>query len=49
MHDDIPLTVERATRVLTERIRPAIHTGGVPFEVAVLLTEPESMSAWVST
>ncbi|MEU8817210.1 glycoside hydrolase family 38 C-terminal domain-containing protein [Actinoplanes sp. NPDC048796] len=35
MHDDIPLTVGRATRVLAERIRPAIHTGSVPFEVEV--------------
>ncbi|MFI1993969.1 alpha-mannosidase [Actinoplanes sp. NPDC020271] len=33
MHDDIPLTVGRATRVLTERIRPAIHSGAVPLEV----------------
>ncbi|GAA2877679.1 alpha-mannosidase [Actinoplanes cyaneus] len=33
MHDDIPLTVGRATRVLTERIRPAIHTDAVPLEV----------------
>ncbi|MEU4235745.1 glycoside hydrolase family 38 C-terminal domain-containing protein [Actinoplanes sp. NPDC026619] len=34
MHDDISLTVGRVTRVLTERIRPAIHTDSVPFEVA---------------
>ncbi|XVV16391.1 alpha-mannosidase [Actinoplanes sp. CA-131856] len=33
MHDDIPLTVGRATRVLAERIRPAVYTGSVPFEV----------------
>ncbi|GAA0448634.1 alpha-mannosidase [Paractinoplanes deccanensis] len=33
MHDDIPLTVGRATRVLAERIRPAVHTASVPFEV----------------
>ncbi|MEV4343097.1 glycoside hydrolase family 38 C-terminal domain-containing protein [Actinoplanes sp. NPDC049596] len=33
MHDDIPLTVGRATRVLAERIRPAVHLGGVPLEV----------------
>ncbi|WP_433376269.1 alpha-mannosidase [Actinoplanes sp. CA-142083] len=33
MHDDIPLTVGRATRVLNERIRPAIYPGSVPFEV----------------
>ncbi|MFF5083276.1 alpha-mannosidase [Actinoplanes sp. NPDC000266] len=32
MHDDIPLTVGRATRVLAERIRPAVHTGSVPLE-----------------
>ncbi|SNY68762.1 alpha-mannosidase [Paractinoplanes atraurantiacus] len=35
MHDDIPLTVGRATRVLAERIRPAVYTGSVPFEVEV--------------
>ncbi|WP_127507545.1 alpha-mannosidase [Actinoplanes solisilvae] len=35
MHDDIPLTVGRATRVLNERIRPAIYTDSVPFEVEV--------------
>ncbi|BCY07458.1 glycoside hydrolase family 38 C-terminal domain-containing protein [Actinoplanes sp. L3-i22] len=34
MHDDIPLTVGRATRVLTERVRPAIHTDAVPLEVS---------------
>ncbi|XVU29295.1 alpha-mannosidase [Actinoplanes sp. CA-054009] len=33
MHDDIPLTVGRATRVLAERIRPAVYTAGVPFDV----------------
>ncbi|WP_221585017.1 glycoside hydrolase family 38 C-terminal domain-containing protein [Microbacterium sp. G2-8] len=33
MHDDIPLTVGRATRVLGERIRPAIHAQRVPLEV----------------
>ncbi|WP_433293034.1 alpha-mannosidase [Actinoplanes sp. CA-030573] len=34
MHDDIPLTVGRATRVLAERIRPAVHGDSVPLEVA---------------
>ncbi|MFF5290648.1 alpha-mannosidase [Paractinoplanes globisporus] len=33
MHDDIPLTVGRATRVLGERIRPAVYGDSVPFEV----------------
>ena len=33
MHDDIPLTVGRATRVLAERIRPAVHPEAVPLEV----------------
>jgi alpha-mannosidase len=33
MHDDIPLTTGRARRVLTERIRPAIHTERVPLEI----------------
>ncbi|WP_156761731.1 alpha-mannosidase [Microbacterium karelineae] len=33
MHDDIPLTTGRATRVLTERIRPAVHGARVPLEV----------------
>jgi alpha-mannosidase len=42
MHDDISLTVGRATRVLTERLRPAIYTDAVPFDVAyhVLPGEP---------
>lgn len=34
MHDDIPLTIGRATRVLTERIRPAVHALRVPLEVS---------------
>lgn len=34
MHDDIPLTVGRATRVLRERIQPAVHARRVPLEVA---------------
>ena len=34
MHDDIPLTVGRATRVLAERIRPAVHPRSIPLEVA---------------
>lgn len=34
MHDDIPLTVGRATRVLRERILPAVHAQRVPLEVA---------------
>jgi alpha-mannosidase len=34
MHDDIPLTVGRATRVLRERILPAVHAARVPLEVA---------------
>ncbi|MCL2793869.1 MAG: glycosyl hydrolase-related protein [Microbacteriaceae bacterium] len=33
MHDDIPLTVGRATRVLTERIKPAIYALRVPLTV----------------
>ncbi|MFP3467656.1 hypothetical protein, partial [Leifsonia sp. SIMBA_070] len=33
MHDDIPLTTGRARRVLTERIRPAIHSRRVPLEI----------------
>ncbi|AGL14317.1 glycoside hydrolase family 38 C-terminal domain-containing protein [Actinoplanes sp. N902-109] len=35
MHDDIPLTVGRATRVLAERILPAVHPETVPLEVSV--------------
>ncbi|GAA2574324.1 glycoside hydrolase family 38 C-terminal domain-containing protein [Winogradskya consettensis] len=35
MHDDIPLTVGRATRVLAERILPAVHPERVPLEVTV--------------
>ncbi|WP_306214802.1 alpha-mannosidase [Actinoplanes sp. RD1] len=34
MHDDITLTVGRATRVLAERILPAVHPATVPLEVA---------------
>ena len=33
MHDDITLTVGRVTRVLTERIWPAVHALSVPFVV----------------
>ncbi|TGO04626.1 alpha-mannosidase [Serinibacter arcticus] len=33
MHDDIPLTTGRATRVLGERIRPAIHSSRTPVEI----------------
>ncbi|WP_110589910.1 alpha-mannosidase [Microbacterium suaedae] len=34
MHDDIPLTTGRATRVLNERIRPAIHSARLPLDIA---------------
>ncbi|MFL4472867.1 alpha-mannosidase [Paeniglutamicibacter sp. MACA_103] len=42
MHDDIALTLGRVTRVLEERIRPAIHSVSVPFTVDCheLLGEP---------
>jgi len=33
VHDDIPLTVGRATRVLAERILPAVHPLSVPLDV----------------
>lgn len=33
MHDDPPLTISRATRVLAERIRPAIHQQSMAFDV----------------
>ncbi len=33
MHDDIPLTLGRAKRVLEERIRPAIHPVSIPLDV----------------
>ncbi|WP_369372062.1 alpha-mannosidase [Promicromonospora sp. Populi] len=33
MHDDIKLTTERATRVLTERIWPAVHGTSVPLDI----------------
>jgi alpha-mannosidase len=33
VHDDIPLTIGRATRVLAERILPAIHPLSEPLEV----------------
>ncbi|MBT2483791.1 MULTISPECIES: glycoside hydrolase family 38 C-terminal domain-containing protein [unclassified Microbacterium] len=35
MHDDTSLTVGRVTRVLDERIRPAIHSDSVPLTVEV--------------
>jgi len=42
MHDDIPLTVGRARRVLTERILPAVHGESIPLDVSwnVLPGEP---------
>jgi alpha-mannosidase len=42
MHDDIPLTVGRATRVLAERILPAVYSSRVPLtvEASVLPGEP---------
>ena len=33
MHDDTSLTVGRVTRVLTERVWPAVHALSVPFVV----------------
>jgi len=35
MHDDTALTVGRVTRVLDERIRPAVHSSSVPLTVEV--------------
>lgn len=35
MHDDSSLTVGRVNRVLTERVRPAIHSARMPLEIAV--------------
>ncbi|PZE82178.1 glycoside hydrolase family 38 C-terminal domain-containing protein [Curtobacterium sp. MCBD17_032] len=34
MHDDIPLTIGRARRVLDERILPAVHATAVPLDTA---------------
>ncbi|WP_345218387.1 alpha-mannosidase [Georgenia halophila] len=34
MHDDVSLTTERARRVLTERVWPAIHSESAPLEVS---------------
>ncbi|MFE2773168.1 alpha-mannosidase [Microbacterium resistens] len=34
MHEETSLTVGRANRVLTERIRPAIHSARVPLEIS---------------
>jgi len=34
VHDDSSLTVGRVNRVLTERVRPAIHSARVPLEIA---------------
>ncbi|MFJ4046123.1 alpha-mannosidase [Microbacterium sp. NPDC089987] len=35
MHEETSLTVGRVNRVLTERVRPAIHSARVPLEIAV--------------
>ncbi|WP_193597230.1 alpha-mannosidase [Microbacterium sp. YJN-G] len=42
MHEETSLTVGRVNRVLTERVRPAIHSSRVPLEIAahVLPGEP---------
>jgi alpha-mannosidase len=34
MHDDIPLTIGRARRVLDERITPAVHATATPLDTA---------------
>ena len=34
MHEETSLTVGRVNRVLTERVRPAIHSARVPLEIA---------------
>ena len=34
MHEESSLTVGRVTRVLTERVRPAVHSARVPLEIA---------------
>ena len=34
MHEETSLTVGRVTRVLTERVRPAVHSARIPLEVA---------------
>jgi alpha-mannosidase len=50
VHDDIPLTVGRATRVLAERILPAIHVESVPLSVSAhaLPGEPIAPAAGLS-
>lgn len=35
MHEETSLTVGRVNRVLTERVRPAIHSARMPLEIAV--------------
>ena len=35
MHDDIPLTVGRVRRVLTERVWPAVHPESRPLTVEI--------------
>ncbi|GAD35092.1 alpha-mannosidase [Microbacterium sp. TS-1] len=45
MHDDIPLTTGRAARVLTERIRPAIHSHRTPLEIAAHRLPGEPIAA----
>ncbi|GHC98763.1 alpha-mannosidase [Zhihengliuella salsuginis] len=44
MHDDVPLTVGRATRVLAERIRPAVHAVSVPLTAACRALDGEPIA-----
>ncbi|RUR03577.1 alpha-mannosidase [Labedella endophytica] len=44
MHDDIPLTIGRAARVLTERIRPAVYSARLPLEVSASVLPGEPIS-----
>ena len=44
MHDDIPLTVGRVTRVLTERVLSAVHPASVPLEVAAVTLPGEPVT-----
>jgi alpha-mannosidase len=44
VHEETSLTVGRVNRVLTERIRPAIHSSRVPLEIAAHVLPGEPIS-----
>ncbi|WP_336647433.1 alpha-mannosidase [Microbacterium sp. MMO-10] len=45
MHEETSLTVGRVTRVLAERVRPAVHSARVPLEIAAHALPGEPITA----